>query len=99
MNEEPGARISPKQLAWMLPPGTEVALIMKTHNGKVRRRSRIVTSSNSERIVMMVEKDGDSIISFIDSDMRIYLTDNGFILRSGGVESRYVIVRSGESAL
>ena len=97
MNEDrPGTLISPKELSWWLHPGTEVVLLLKMPDGTIKRRPRIVTSSTDDCIVMTSESPGDSVISFIDPGMRVYLTDDGFILRSGDTESRYVIIRSGD---
>ena len=45
---------------------------------------------------MTADELGDSVISFVDPGMSIYLTDDGFVLRSGDTESRYIIVRSGD---
>ena len=90
-------KISPKELAWLLFPGTEVILVLTCHDGTIKRRSRIVTESSEERVVMCVEEPGDSVIDFQgNSGMKVYLTKDGFVLRSGSVESRYVIVRSGD---
>ncbi len=97
MHEEPGTLISDKELAWMLSPGTGLVLVLKANDGSIVRNPRIVTESSDERIVMMAESPGESIITFQGNpDMRIYLTDDGFVLRSGDTESRYLIVRSSE---
>ena len=97
MHEDRGTLISAKELSWRLSPGKEVILLLKMPDGTIRRRSRIVSASSEDCIVMTSESPGDSVISFIDPGMRIYLTDDSFVLRSGDTESRYLIVRSGDT--
>ncbi len=96
MQEEPGTPIGAKELSWRLSPGTEVILLLRMFDGSTIRRSKIVYSSSENCIVMTADELGDSVISFVDPGMSIYLTSDGFILRSGDTESRYIIVRSGD---